>query len=791
MRISKYLYVAVILTLLLILSSSIVLSIWRMNGSSGGTIANTLLQYEWPQPQGDSSFTRFSAGPAPDSSDILWKANVTGLQSYISAFNGKLFVATKTAVFALDRDTGSIVWNTTVPAPGPWPMVYKIDDSHLVIGNSSLDIETGKILWTSDNFSASSKPLFTYNVYSPEEEMFYTNDDSYVQAWDFSDPENPPKLAWRTYVQGGGSMGSGIQYGDGKVFPGSFESHQIALEAKTGKTLWDTETKGSMLFSGSFYQGKFIRGGTHDNTLYCFDATDGHIIWTFNPHTEDGYFCVGPAVAYGIVYALNKDGYLYALDVTNGDVVWKYKGPGTLMFPGTPTVADGKVYATTGQVASYTGGEGSSEFACLDAYNGRVLWTLPIEAFAPRESVIIAYGNLYIIPGSVTTAVDSISGEEYDTMGQVWAFGPQSWSMWRQNPAHTAVGQSGPTNLTLLWNFTTSGAVISSPSMADQKVYVGSQDKNVYSLNAQSGSLIWQYTTNDRIKSSPAVANGKVYIVPDDGYIYCLGAYDGSLIWKKSVGGYIQANFASLVLLRSSPIVVNGRIYVGSLDTNIYCLDADNDDIIWTYKTQGYITSSPAVIDGVVYIVSQEPDSGALYKLNATFGDLIWKKTLPYYETFGGGTDMQASPTVADGMVFASSNIGSYYGINADTGDTEWTFRDEAAGEFIICSPVYHNGQVFLIDKYSIVCLNAKTGGTIWSTYLNEELYVSPSYADGKLYVVTDQRSIYVLNTTNGEKLGRFITGSNGWSAPSLYDGKLYVGNNDWNVYALADSTNT
>ncbi len=794
MRLSKYLYVAVFLILLAVLSSSIVLSVWQMNqsiGKNNGSTATGLLKYEWPQPQGDSSFTRFSAGPAPSEPESLWTANVPGIQSYISAFNGKVFVTTKTAVIAMDKDTGDLLWNTTVPAPGPWPVVYKIDDSHLVIGNSSLDIETGEILWTSPIFSASPRPLFTYNVYSPEEKMFYTNDDSYVQAWDFSDPSNPPQLAWRTFVSGGGSDGSGLQYGDGKVFAGSYEPHQIALDARTGAVLWDTETKGSMLFSGSYYDGKFFRGGTHDNTLYAFDADTGEILWTFSPQTYDGYFCVGTATAYGMVYSLNKDGFLYALNVTNGDVVWKYQGPSTLMFPGTPTVADGKIYATTGQSASYTGAGGTPEFSSLNAYTGEVIWQLPVEAYAPRESVVVAYGNLYMIPGSVTKAVDSISGEEYDTAGQVWAFGPQSWLNYRQNPAHTAAAQSGPTNLALLWNYTTNGAVSSSPSMADGRVYFGSQDKNVYALDAQTGGFIWKYPTESRILSSPAISNGKVYIGPDDGYVYALDAEDGSLIWKTFAGGYVEANFASLVRIKSSPTIVGGRVYVGSLDKKVYSLDAVNGNILWTYETLGYITSSPAVSEGAVYIVSQEPDSGMLYKLDAATGEVIWKKSLPYFVTLGGGTDMHASPVVAEGKVIVSSNMGAYYAINAVTGEIEWTFSDESARELIVCSPPYGNGHVFLIDKYSIVSVDIKNGKPLWYAFLNEELYVSPTYADGKLYVVTDQRSIYVLNAANGEKLSRFETSSNSWSAPSLYDGKLYVGNNDWNLYSLTDASAT
>jgi outer membrane protein assembly factor BamB len=784
MRKLVYATVGIILALLLILPILVLLPMFQsMNAASNVD----LLQYEWPQFQGDSAFTRFSAGPAPETSDILWKTNITGIQSYVSAFDGKVFVTTKTAVFALDRETGSVIWNTTVPAPGPWPAVYKIDDTHLVIGNSSLNIETGRILWTSANFSATSAPLFSANVYSPEEKMFYTKVNSYVQAWDFSDPSNPPKLAWETYVPGSGIVGSGVQYGDGKVFPGSYEPRQMALDAKTGKVLWDTETKGSMLFSGSYYQGKFIRAGSHDNTMYCFNATTGEILWTFNPNTENGYFCVGSAVAYGMVYELNRDGHLYALDVNTGHLVWKYKGPGPLMFPGNPTVADGKIYATTGQVASYTGENGESEFVCLDAYTGQLIWKLPIEAFAPRESVAIAYGNLYLIPADVTTMVDSKSGEEYSTLNQVWAIGAEQWSMWRHDPAHSAVGQSGPANLTLSWKFTTDGAVISSPSLVDGRVYVGSQDNNLYCTNARSGSLIWKSSTGGPIKSSPAIVDGRVYICPDDGYVYCFDAYTGNKIWVKNAGGYIPANFASPVILRSSPAVVKGRVYVGSLDTNVYCLDANSGNVNWTYKTEGYITSSPAIVDGAVYIISQEPASGALYKLDASSGGLIWKKELPYQQVFTGGNDMHASPTVAEGMVFASSNAMEYYGIDAATGDIEWTYKDPSAQEFIICSTIYKDGKLFLIDKFSIVCVDAKNGHAIWDAYLGEELYVSPSYADGKLYVVTDQRSVYVLNATNGEKLGRFNTSSNSWSAPTPYERKLYVGDNDWNVYCLSD----
>ena len=785
----KHAAVACLLVSLLILSSVMLsVSVSGIVNASTPTYADDMLQYEWTQTHGDSGFTRFSPGPAPEAPDILWKATVKGIKSYLTAFNGKVLVTTETNVIALDKDTGAVIWNTTLPESQNWPEIYKIDSRHMVVGNSCFDTETGQVLWSSSEFYSSSAPLFVINCYSAEEKLFFIKAESSIQAWDFSDPSNPPILTWETYVSGGGSVGSGIQYGDGKVFPGSFESHQMALDAKTGEVLWDTETTGAMLFSGAYYEDRFIRGGTHDNRVYCFNASTGDILWTFDANTEGGYFCVGPAVAYERVYMLNKDGNLYSLDINTGDAIWNYTGPGFLMFPGSPTVADGKVYATTGQSASYTVEMGESEFACLDAYTGQLMWKLPIESFAPRESVAIAYGTIYMIPGNVTTAVDSISGDEYATLDEVWALRSEPWPMWRHDPEHTAAGQTGPADLNLRWKFTTGGGVVSSPTVAYGRVYFGSQDKNVYCVDARDSRQYWTFETGARIKSSPAVANGKVFVGPDDGNVYCLDAYNGSLIWKRDADGYVEAHFSAAVLLRSSPMVVDGRVYVGSLDTNVYCLDVDSGNVTWQFKTEGYITSSPAVADGAVYVVSQEPDSGALYKLDAVSGDVIWKTLIPYQVLFMGGTDLHASPTVADGMVFASSNAKEYYGINATTGNVEWTYIAEGAEEFILCSTIYKNGRLYLIDKFSIMCVDAKNGTAIWGTYLGDELYVSPTYADDKLYIATDQRSIYILNATSGEKLGQFGTSSNSWSAPTIYEGRVYVGNNDWNVYCLDDT---
>ena len=139
-------------------------------------------------------------------------------------------------------------------------------------------------------------------------------------------------------------------------------------------------------------------------------------------------------------------------------------------------------------------------------------------------------------------------------------------------------------------------------------------------------------------------------------------------------------------------------------------------------------------------------------------------------------------------MVFAASDFGAYYAVNADTGKLVWNFINTRATEFIVSSPIYVDGDLYILDIFNIVCLNAANGHVLWSTYTGDELYVSPSYADGKIYMATSERHILVLDTTkNGERIATGYTPSSSWSSPTIANGMLYIGCNDWNIYCFSE----
>jgi serine/threonine-protein kinase len=55
-------------------------------------------------------------------------------------------------------------------------------------------------------------------------------------------------------------------------------------------------------------------------------------------------------------------------------------------------------------------------------------------------------------------------------------------------------------------------------------VYVDSEDRKVYALDAATGHLRWTYTTGKGVYSSPVVAGGTVYAGSNDGKVYALNA---------------------------------------------------------------------------------------------------------------------------------------------------------------------------------------------------------------------------------------------------------------------------
>src|SRR5947207_2285217 len=74
---------------------------------------------------------------------------------------------------------------------------------------------------------------------------------------------------------------------------------------------------------------------------------------------------------------------------------------------------------------------------------------------------------------------------------------PADVPMFRGNPAHTGEmpGPGPQGNPSARWRFDTGDGVYSSPAVVGGVVYVGSDDRNVYALDAATGQERWRFVT--------------------------------------------------------------------------------------------------------------------------------------------------------------------------------------------------------------------------------------------------------------------------------------------------------
>lgn len=198
---------------------------------------------------------------------------------------------------------------------------------------------------------------------------------------------------------------------------------------------------GAPAYAGSYYNGVLYKGCL-DGTFVALDGETGHILWEYKPEGY-GFWCSGSGAAYGMVYELNVNGNLYALNTTTGQLVWKYTGPGQY-YPSFVNIADGKVYVATGQSAPspLTPETSKSEFSCLDAYTGKVLWQIDEEySRGPSDYACIAYGNFYGIN-------NRREGGPSSSQLKLICYGPsKDWTNFMGDPQHTATGYGGPVNM--------------------------------------------------------------------------------------------------------------------------------------------------------------------------------------------------------------------------------------------------------------------------------------------------------------------------------------------------------
>lgn len=353
-----------------------------------------------------------------------------------------------------------------------------------------------------------------------------------------------------------------------------------------------------------------VGGRSLDANLYAFAPESGVIRWCdqFSPAQASSFTCPAniscpppplvlagePLVANGALYICisGYGGYTYALNAVDGSIRWMRQsdcGIGSMPFAdyARPVLAgdtlfsgafaldsrDGAVRwrlpdgvapgaAEKGALYAYTQGTASGTVSAWDITSGRQLWkyALPDDLGGVPT---VANGVVYV--GDI--AGDSVS-----------AATPNQPDMFALD-AHTG---------NLLWTAPT-GAVIGSPVVVGEVVYVSGFGPALFALDAATGHIRWRYDLAQIRPSHPAVHDGVVSFTADG--VYVVDAKTGALRWRQSLGTSQSTAF-------TEPTLANGVLYLGRTDGSgvsaLYALSMSDGTVLW--KHDGLSQVSPPVV---------------------------------------------------------------------------------------------------------------------------------------------------------------------------------------------------
>jgi eukaryotic-like serine/threonine-protein kinase len=286
---------------------------------------------------------------------------------------------------------------------------------------------------------------------------------------------------------------------------------------------------------------------------------------------------------------------------------------------------------------------------------------------------------------------------------------------------------------------------------------------------ATVGNLVlkWENQSGSRGTSfGMAVVNGMVYFGGDG--VYAFNASTGCLRWTYTTSGPVNG----------SPAVVNGVVYVVS-QFDVYALDAGTGALLWEFGSGG--VGSPTVTNGVVYFGADNGNGDTnVYALDAITGVLLWAYT-PV-------AAVQSSLAVANGVVYVGGGYDqTVYALNASTGSLLWEY---VAGLYLD-SPVVANGVVYVADGvgtgYSeLYALDAGTGLPIWEYSLFGESPEPGAVANGVLYQGVPCCGLAAFDASTGALI--WESGVAG-GTPTVANGVVYSGGGEGKVYALDTGT--
>jgi outer membrane protein assembly factor BamB len=317
------------------------------------------------------------------------------------------------------------------------------------------------------------------------------------------------------------------------------------------------------------------------------------------------------------------------------------------------------------------------------------------------------------------------------------------------------------------------------PVLFKNLVIAGNPHDGLVAYDQESGRLVWRRSIELGVEPSATLINDRLFIGANDGQFYSINAGDGNILWS----------FPTRIDVLSEPLLVDGVLYILTGNNALYALDAASGRQIWQYSRQDLTAftirggSKPVFRNGNIIVGFSD---GFLVSLLASSGAVKWEKQLSRNKKF---RDVDADPILDGDVLYISAFDEKTYAIRAATGDVVWTEDVSGYGK-----PVLFGKQLFVATSSGkVVALEKDSGKKLWTYSLPRQESSSAGFASlggvlrGLLIVGESNGSLVALDVTNGRKIQAYTPGRGIFAPPRISeaDNAVYFISNESNLYKM------
>src|SRR3954454_514742 len=268
----------------------------------------------------------------------------------------------------------------------------------------------------------------------------------------------------------------------------------------------------------------------------------------------------------------------------------------------------------------------------------------------------------------------------------------------------------------------------------------------VAALDERNGGLVWQVRPGGPLRGSPTVANDSVYVISQDNQIYSLKESDGSTNWSQAASLEVAGVFGS-----ASPAVGQGTVVAGFSSGELNAYRYENGRMVWQDALQrtsirisvsslSDIDADPVIDRGQVIAVGQ---GGRMVSLDLITGQRQWEINIAGIST----------PWVAGEWVFVVTSDAKLLCISRANGHIRWINQLPQFGhpkakknEIDYNGPVLAGGRLIVVGSNGVlVNLDPATGSFQSQTNVGAGVSLPPVVANSTLYIYDDRAQLHAF----------------------------------------------